>query len=95
MGVLQCSIPPNHARIHEALYRYADIAVPGIDQFRYLAAGHRDLLKAKEPEFRLFLMDNHIMYRLGGVLTPYHQHIEAQRFEVKTGTTNASNYAFS
>lgn len=53
------------------------------------------LLNAKEPEFRLFLLDNHIMYRLNGTLTPYHQHIEAERFEVKTGTTNASNYAFS
>jgi len=53
------------------------------------------LLNAKEPEFRLFLLDNHIMYRLNGTLTPYHQHIEADRFEVKTGTTNASNYAFS
>ena len=53
------------------------------------------LLNAKEPEFRLFLLDKHIMYRLNGTLTPYHQHIEAERFEVKTGTTNASNYAFS
>lgn len=53
------------------------------------------LLNAKEPEFRLFLLDSHIMYRLNGTLTPYHQHIEAERFEVKTGTTNASNYAFS
>lgn len=53
------------------------------------------LLNAKEPEFRLFLLDNHIMYRLNGTLTPYHQHIEAERFEVKTGTTNVSNYAFS
>lgn len=53
------------------------------------------LLKAKEPEFRLFLLENNIMYRLGGVLTPYHQHIEAGRFEVKTGTAAASNHAFS
>lgn len=53
------------------------------------------LLKAKEPEFRLFLLENNIMYRLGGALTPYHQHIEAGRFEVKTGTAAASNHAFS
>lgn len=53
------------------------------------------LLKAKEPEFRLFLLESNIMYRLGGVLTPYHQHIEAGRFEVKTGTAAASNHAFS
>ena len=53
------------------------------------------LLKAKEPEFRLFLIDNDIMYRLGGALTPRHQHIAAGRFEVKTGTSATSNHAFS
>ncbi|VVT52701.1 COG3645: Uncharacterized phage-encoded protein [Kosakonia radicincitans] len=53
------------------------------------------LLNAKEPEFRMFLLDRGIMYRLGGGLTPHHQHIEAKRFEVKTGTTVTSNYAFS
>ncbi len=53
------------------------------------------LLKAKETEFRLFLIDNDIMYRLGGALTPRHQHIDAGRFEVKTGTSTTSNHAFS
>jgi len=53
------------------------------------------LLKAKETEFRLFLIENDIMYRLGGVLTPRHQHIDAGRFEVKTGTSTTSNHAFS
>ena len=53
------------------------------------------LLKAKETEFRLFLIENDIMYRLGGALTPRHQHIDAGRFEVKTGTSNISNHAFS
>lgn len=67
------------------------VAASGSMTFRQVAK----LLNAKEPEFRLFLLDNHIMYRLNGTLTPYHQHIEAERFEVKTGTTNASNYAFS
>jgi len=53
------------------------------------------LLKAKEPEFRLFLIENDIMYRLSGTLTPRHQHISAGRFEVKTGTSNTTNHAFS
>lgn len=53
------------------------------------------LLKAKETDFRLFLIDNNIMYRLGGALTPHHQHIDAGRFEVKTGTSVTSNHAFS
>jgi hypothetical protein len=35
------------------------------------------------------------MYRLGGTLTPMAQHIDAGRFEVKTGTSQASNHAFS
>lgn len=67
------------------------VTATGSMTFRQVAK----LLNAKEPEFRLFLLDNHIMYRLSNVLTPYHQHIEAGRFEVKTGTTSSSNYAFS
>lgn len=53
------------------------------------------LLSAKEPELRLFLIEREIMYRLGGVLTPMAQHIDAGRFEVKTGTSATSNHAFS
>ncbi|HAT3749139.1 TPA: phage regulatory protein/antirepressor Ant [Klebsiella oxytoca] len=53
------------------------------------------LLQAKETEFRLFLIENDIMYRLGGTLTPMAQHIAAGRFEVKTGTSLTSNHAFS
>lgn len=53
------------------------------------------LLKAKETEFRLFLIENEIMYRLGGTLTPMAAHIDAGRFEVKTGTSVTSNHAFS
>ncbi|HAI2344970.1 TPA: phage regulatory protein/antirepressor Ant [Escherichia coli] len=67
------------------------VTATGSMTFRQVAK----LLNAKEPEFRLFLLDHHIMYRLSNVLTPYHQHIEAGRFEVKTGTTSTSNYAFS
>ncbi|HCL5622533.1 TPA: phage antirepressor KilAC domain-containing protein [Kluyvera ascorbata] len=67
------------------------VTATGSMTFRQVAK----LLNAKEPEFRLFLLEHHIMYRLSNVLTPYHQHIEAGRFEVKTGTTSASNYAFS
>jgi phage antirepressor YoqD-like protein len=67
------------------------VTATGSMTFRQVAK----LLNAREPEFRLFLLDKHIMYRLNNVLTPYHQHIEAGRFETKTGTTNATNYAFS
>lgn len=73
----------------EFVDRYVDAS--GSMSFRQVAK----LLKAKEPEFRLFLLESNIMYRLGGTLTPYHQHTEAGRFEVKTGTAAASNHAFS
>lgn len=53
------------------------------------------LLNAKETEFRLFLIERNILYRLGGTLTPMAQHISAGRFEVKTGTSSTSNHAFS
>nr|WP_223271354.1 DNA-binding protein [Buttiauxella sp. B2] len=53
------------------------------------------LLNAKEAQFRLFLLDKHIMYRLNNMLSPHHRHTEAGRFEIKTGTTNANRYAFT
>lgn len=53
------------------------------------------LLNAKEPDFRCFLLDNDILYRLGGTLTPRHRHIALGRFEVKTGTSSENNRAFS
>ena len=53
------------------------------------------LLSANERQLRQFLLDNHVMYYLGGVLTPYQPHIEAGRFEVKTGTCEHNSHAFS
>lgn len=35
---------PNHARFHQSLDGYADIAVTGIDQLRNFTTGHRYLL---------------------------------------------------
>jgi phage antirepressor YoqD-like protein len=46
------------------------------------------LLKAKEPDLRTFLIENRIMYRLAGALTPYQNHIDAGRFAVKTGVAD-------
>lgn len=39
-------------------------------------------LGAKENEFREFLLNSRIMYRLAGALTPYAQHLDAKRFTV-------------
>jgi phage antirepressor YoqD-like protein len=52
------------------------------------------LLHAKEPEFRLFLLEKDIVYRLEGQLTPKANHLEAGRFEVKTGTSQQNQHAF-
>lgn len=46
------------------------------------------LLKAKEFDFKAFLISSEIMYRLAGRLTPYQNHLDAGRFEVKTGSAN-------
>ena len=53
------------------------------------------LLGANEGQFRLFLMDEKIAYRLNGNLTPYQSHIDAGRFEVKTGVSHVSDHAFN
>ena len=67
------------------------VAANGAMGFRQVAK----LLNAKEPEFRAFLEDSKILYRLGGVLTPYQNHIEAGRFAIKTGVSKTSDHAFS
>jgi len=52
------------------------------------------LLKVKEPEFRLFLIDEKIIYRQDGQFTPYSTHTSAGRFEMKTGTNPNNQHAF-
>ncbi|BBP95942.1 hypothetical protein BSFA1_10710 [Burkholderia sp. SFA1] len=54
------------------------------------------LLGAKENEFRAFLQDTNIVYKLGGRLVPYQPHIDAGRFEIKAGVTHDDHaYAFN
>jgi phage antirepressor YoqD-like protein len=53
------------------------------------------LLAANESDFREFLLDKKIMYRLGGEWMPYADHLDAGRFEVKAGTSEVSNHAFN
>lgn len=53
------------------------------------------LLKANEAEFRTFLEDKKIMYRLGGEWTPHAQHLDSGRFSVKAGTSEVSGHAFN
>ena len=53
------------------------------------------LLKAKEHEFRSFLCAKRYMYQLSGQWMAYAQHLDAGRFEVKTGTAERNNHAFA
>lgn len=59
--------------------RYMDAT--GTHGFRQVAK----TLGIKESELRAFLLDNEIMYRLGGKLTAYANHIEAGRFIQRAG----------
>lgn len=52
------------------------------------------LLEANESEFRLFLAENKIMYRLGGDWTAYQNHIDAGRFAVKTGVAKHNDHSY-
>lgn len=55
------------------------------------------LLKANERQLKEFLFKHKIMYRLAGELTPHQNHIDAGRFEVKTGVADHgdSSHAFT
>lgn len=56
----------------------------GLKGFREVAK----LLKANEARMLEFLADSRIMYRLNGEWMAYQQHIDAGRFEVKTGKSD-------
>ena len=73
----------------EFVERYADST--GTKGFREVAK----LLGANESAFREFLLDQKIMYRLAGVLTPHAQHMDAGRFCVKAGTAPGNGHAYN
>lgn len=62
----------------------------GLMTFRQVAK----LIKAKETEFREWLIAAGVMYRLAGKLTPSAYHVSMGRFEVKTGTSDSNGHAF-
>lgn len=62
------------------------------------ARGFRDVckvLKANERNFGEFLKLKKIMYKLDRKWVPYAGHLEAGRFEVKTGTSELNGHAFN
>lgn len=66
------------------------VQADGLMGFRQVAK----LLQANERKFKQMLIDKGIFYHLGGVMTPKAQHIDAGRFEVKTGT-GPNDHAFT
>lgn len=73
----------------EFVDRYVDST--GSKGFREVAK----LLGAKEPAFRAFLSEKHIMYKLGGEWAPFSEHLDAGRFQVKAGTAEHNGHAFN
>lgn len=67
------------------------VAANGSMGFRQVAK----LLQANEHEFRTWLKDAKIMYRLGNEWTAYQNHIEAGRFVVRAGVATANEHAFN
>lgn len=72
----------------EFVDRYVDGT--GLKGFRQVAK----LLHAKEYDFRTFLQDKRVIYRLRGEWVPFAEHIDAGRVSVKTGQAN-NGYAFN
>lgn len=67
------------------------VAANGAKGFRQVAK----LLGANEHEFRAWLQDEKIMYRLGGEWVAYQQHIDAGRFVVRAGVATRNDHAFN
>lgn len=53
------------------------------------------LLKIKENAFKFFILQKAIMYLSCGTLTPYAQHLDAKRFEIKTGVSDRNGHAYN
>lgn len=73
----------------EFVQRY--VHADGLKGFREVCK----LLKANEARFRAFVIDAKIMYRLGGALTAHQNHIDAGRFQVRTGVAEVSDHAYT
>ena len=67
------------------------VAANGSMGFRQVAK----LLQANEHEFRAWLQDEEIMYRLGGEWAAYQNHIDAGRFVVRAGVASINEHAFN
>ena len=98
MDILKLAMEAEQARIEaEEKLALAAPKVEFVERFVQSSSGSKGfrevckLLKANEAEFRAFVMDRRIMYRLGGKLTAYQCHIDAGRFEVRAGVTESEH----
>lgn len=101
MEILKLAMESEQARIEaEKKLALAAPKVEFVDNYVQASTGSLGfrqvckLLKVKEPAFREFLLAEKIMYYLGGTLTAHQNHLDAGRFEVKTGVAN-SEHAYS
>ncbi|MBF0035848.1 phage regulatory protein/antirepressor Ant [Citrobacter freundii] len=76
----------------EPKVQFVDSYVEASGSFGFRQAAK--LLNVKEHALRLFLIENCIMYRLSGNMTPYAQHLAAGRFTMKTGEAD-NGHAFT
>lgn len=53
------------------------------------------ILNVNEARFREFLLDKRIMYRLGGRMMAYQNHIDAGRFRITTGVNQGNEHSFT
>lgn len=53
------------------------------------------LLSANENAFRRFLIEKRVMYILAGDLTPFQQHLDAGRFQVRAGVNEQNQHAYT
>lgn len=67
------------------------VQAEGLKGFREVAK----LLKANEARFTEFVLDRGIMYRLAGKLTASAPHLNAGRFELRTGVADHNGHAFT
>ncbi len=75
----------------KAAFVDAYVESTGLKGFRQVAK----LLRANEARLREFLTNKKIMYRLGGEWAAYQPHIDAGRFDVKTGANPINQHAFT
>jgi anti-repressor protein len=88
-------------RSAERALEQAKPAIAFVEKYVEAPAGNKTfrqvckLLGANENRFREFLVDRSIVYYLNGEMTPFANHLDAERFSVKAGVSNHSEHAYN